>query len=123
MRARTLGLAGLSGIAAFVLVGAIVTELLAPRIEFSLFLGIPAGLIAGVAAALVVAARLEDHDHARRRPAIALSGFGVGFVIALVLGNAALGLPNSTAVPAAAVVGVLGAAAAFLWPQETESRL
>lgn len=123
MHARTFGLAGLSGIAAFVLVGAVVTELLSQVIEFSLFLGIPAGLLAGVAAAFVVYARLDDPVQARRRPAIALAGFGAGFVVTLALGNLVVGLANSIALPAAAVVGVLAGVVAVLWPRESESRL
>lgn len=117
MRPRTAGLALLAGLATFVVVGVVVTEFAAPQIEFSLFVGIPVGLVAGVAAAVVVFARLEDPSPERRRPALAVAGFGLGFVVAVVVGAGALGLRNSVAIPAATVVGVLVAAvAATLWP-------
>ncbi len=40
------------GIVAFLVVGILVTELVSPWIEFSLFVGIPAGIVAGVVVAL-----------------------------------------------------------------------
>lgn len=123
MRARTLALAGLAGIAGLVLVGAAVTELLAAWIEFSLFLGIPAGLLAGGAAAFLVLVRLEDRSATRRRPALAAAGFGVTFVATLLLGTFGVGLPNSIAIPAAAVVGLVGAVAGYRAPKQAASRL
>lgn len=123
MDGRTVGLAGLAGVAAFVLVGVAVTELASRVIEFSLFVGIPAGLLFGAAAAILVLARLEDPSPARRRPAVVVAWFGVAFVVALLLGTGLLGLPNSTAILGATIVGALGAAAAFFVPQRDESRL
>jgi len=112
MRPRTAGLALLAGLATFVVVGVGATELVAPQVEFSLFVGIPVGLLAGVAAAALVFARLEDPSPGRRRPANAVAGFGVGFVVAVLLGAGVLGMRYSIAIPAAAVVGVLAAAVA-----------
>jgi len=115
MRARTALLALLAGLAAFVAVGVLVTEAVAPQIEFSLFVGIPVGVVAGVAAAAVVFAWLEDSRPARRRPAVAVAGFGVAFVVVAVVAVGAFGLRNSVALPVAAVGGVVVAAAAYVW--------
>ena len=112
---RTVGLALAAGVAALLVVGVIGTELgTAAGIEFSLFLGIPAGFLAGVAAAAVVFLRLEDPEPSRRRPAIALAGFGVAFLVVLLLAVGAFRLRNSVALPIAAVGGFIGAAVAYL---------
>jgi len=106
---RSLGHALVAGIAAFLVVGIAVTELAAPRVEFSLFLGIPAGTVAGsvVAAVVVFRFRREGRDD---RPALALAGSGVSFLLALLVG-VALGAPvgRSTlfAVPAGVVAGIV----------------
>ena len=115
MRARTAGAALAAGIAALLVVGVVATELgTAAGIEFSLFVGIPAGVVAGVAAAAVVFLRLEDPDAARRRPAVALAGFGAAFVLALLVAVSALQLRNSVALPVATAVGVAGAVVGWL---------
>ena len=109
MTLRSLGHALVAGIAAFLVVGIAVTELAAPRVEFSLFLGIPAGTVAGsvVAAVVVFRFRREGRDD---RPALALAGSGVSFLLALLVG-VALGAPvgRSTlfAVPAGVVAGIV----------------
>lgn len=122
MRTRAIGLAVVSGIAAFVLVGVIVTELAAPSIEFSLFVGVPAGLVAGVVTAILVFTGLERPSPARRRPAHAIAVFGAVFVVALPLGAGLFGLQNSIAIPVAAVLGVLAAVVQVLLPRRTERR-
>ena len=113
MRARTAGLAALAGVAAFVVVAVATSELVAPQIAFSVFVGIPVGLVAGVAAAAVVLARLEDPSPARRRPALAVAGFGVAFVVVALLAVGPLSLANSVAIPVATVVGVVAAAIVY----------
>jgi len=110
MRLRTVGFGVVAGVAALLVVGVLGTELgTAAGIEFSLFVGIPVGAVAGVAVAGFVFVRLEDTDRSRRRPAVALSGFGVAFVVALLVAAGALGMRNSVALPAAAIVGLAGA--------------
>lgn len=114
MRLRTVGFALAAGVAALLVVGVIGTELgTAAGIEFSLFVGVPAGLVAGAAAAAVVFLRYEDPEPSRRRPAVALAGFGATFVLALPLAAGALRLRNSVALPVAAVVGLMGAGVAY----------
>ena len=116
MRLTTLGFALAAGVAGLLVVGVLATELgTAAGIEFSLFVGIPAGLVAGVAAAVVVFLRFEAPEAARRRPAVALAGFGVAFVVALLVAAGGLGLRNSVALPVAAVVGLVGAGVAVVW--------
>ena len=116
MNLRTVGSALVAGAAALLVVGVVATELgTAAGIEFSLFVGIPAGLAAGVAAAAVVFLRLEDPDRSRRRPAVALAGFGVAFFLALLVAAGGAGLRNSVALPVAAVVGLVGAGVAVVW--------
>lgn len=107
MQARTVGLALAAGFAGFLVVGVAATEAVSGWIEFSVFVGIPAGFVAGAAAAAVVFLRLEDPAPGRRRPAIAVAGFGVGFVLALLLAAGVLRLRNSVAIPVAGVAGLL----------------
>ena len=115
MRLRTAGLGIVAGVAALLVFGVVATELgTAAGIEFSLFVGIPAGVVAGVAAAAVVLVRYEDPEPARRRPAVALAGFGVVFVVALLVAAGGVGLRNSVALPVAAVVGLVGAGVAVV---------
>lgn len=47
MRSRSIGAALVAGIATFLVVGVAVTELAFAWIEFSLFVGVPVGLVAG----------------------------------------------------------------------------
>lgn len=109
MPRRWAGVSVLAGLAAQLVVRVVATELgSAAGIEFSLFVGIPAGLVAGAAAAAVVFVRFEYPDPARRRGAVALAGFGATFVVALIVAVGALRLRNSSALPVAAVVGLVG---------------
>lgn len=114
MQGRTIGLALAAGVAAFLVVGVAATEAVSGWIEFSVFVGIPVGLVAGAGAAAVVFLRLEDPDPGRRRPALAVAGFGAGFVLALVVAAGVLGLRNSVALPVAGVVGLLVGGGAVL---------
>ena len=54
MRVRTLALALAAGAATFLVVTAVVSEVLLPVIEFSVLVGLPAGVAAGAAAAVLV---------------------------------------------------------------------
>ncbi len=108
-----MGLAVAVGLAVFVAVGAAVTEAASATIEFSLFVGLPAGFVAGIAVAAFVYLRLGAADPGKRRPAIALTGFGAAFLVVL-FGGVAVGLRNSVALPIAGVVGVVAAIALYL---------
>lgn len=113
MQLRQLALAAGAGALAFLAVGLGVTELLAPRVAFSVFLGAPAGLLAGVAVALAVL--LADGGHARA--VRGLAAFGLTFALALVGAVAVLALPVVVSLLGAAVVAlVAGVAVALLAP-------
>lgn len=113
MTLRNAGLALGAGLAIFIVVGVIVTELASTWIEFSLFIGLPAGLIGGVAVAAFVYYRLGSPDPTRRRPATALTGFGAAFLVVL-FGGVTFGLRNSVALPIATVAGGIAAVALYL---------
>jgi hypothetical protein len=80
MKPRTLGLALVAGLAAVLLVGIGVTELLQPRIEFSLLVGIPAGAVAGAVTAAAVARGVAGDGPGPRRVAFTVAAFGAAFL-------------------------------------------
>ncbi|QLG50299.1 hypothetical protein [Natrinema halophilum] len=85
MNIRTHGYAVAAGIAAFLVVFVVVSELLLPYIEFSVFVGIPAGIVAGVLTAVTVLLFSRETDRTRRPLAVALGTFGVTFLGILVV--------------------------------------
>jgi ABC-type antimicrobial peptide transport system permease subunit len=111
MDLRSVGYALTAGLAVALVVGVAATELVSAAIEFSVFVGIPTGVLAGVAAAAFVAFNLGKPG--RRDQALALARFGVA-TLATLLVAVAVGLPNSTALPVAVVAGVVAAAATLL---------
>ncbi|MFB6142933.1 MAG: hypothetical protein ABEJ30_06275 [Halorientalis sp.] len=112
MRLRTLALSLAAGIATALLVTVVVTELAAPRIAFSLFLGIPAGLAAGALATAAVAFGLGQSP-ASRRYALAAGAFGGAFLLALVAVAAILETGTVVALAVAVVVGLLAAGVTY----------
>lgn len=114
MNMKSLSFALVAGIAAFVLVGVAVTALLEPRIEFSVFLGIPAGLVAGAIAAGAVYLGLGDDVPAERyRVALAFGMFGAGLLVSLVV-LAFAGQGITLSIVAGIVVGLVAAAVGYL---------
>lgn len=95
-----------------VLVGGAVAALLEPRIEFSLFLGIPAGLLSGVVVSAFVAAGLVARRSLRRRIATAAAGFSLVFLLSfgglLLVLDAAVVVTLGLSVVLGLVAGVLG---------------
>ncbi|WP_253737294.1 hypothetical protein [Halohasta salina] len=114
MTLKTLGYAFAAGIAAFLVVGVTVTELVGAWIEFSLFVGLPAGIVAGALVAAAVSYGLGDGVPSRRRRlAGSVAGFGVGFLVAVVaLGVAGVGVVSSMV--AAFGVGLVAAVVRYL---------
>lgn len=99
MNLRLLGFTLAAGIATFLIVGVAVTEVLQSRIEFSLLVGIPVGLVAGaVAAALIAWGTTEGAPTQRRRVAIAFGAFAASFLVVFAAG---------VLLPAGTVVGIL----------------
>jgi len=109
MTFKTLGYAFAAGIATFLVVGVTLTELASVWTEFSLFVGLPAGIVAGGLVAAAVAFGLTDDTPSRqRRIAGSIAGFGVGFLAAVVAGSLA-GLGVVSAMAIAVGVGLVAA--------------
>ena len=120
MRVRNGPLAATAAVAAFVVVAVAVTELLSPAVEFSLLVGLPAGLAGGALLGAVTYRWLGATDPGVRRRGAALAGFGAVFLAALVALVVVGGLRNSQALPIAAVAGAVGSAGTYLWLRRTE---
>jgi hypothetical protein len=103
-----------AGLAAFLLVGAVVTAALEPRIEFSLLLGLPAGVVAGALTVAAVAYGLRTDGG--RAPVLARGAgwFGVAFLVAAVGAVASGLLPVTLGLVAGVVTGLVAAAAGSL---------
>lgn len=109
MNARNALLAAVTGFAGFMLATAGVTALLEPRVEFSILVGLPAGIVTGNLLTWFVYTRLTRPQHAGRRTALALVAGGIAFVIAMALTvTVGVGVTLSIliAVGATVVVGV-----------------
>jgi hypothetical protein len=70
MTRKSLGYALAAGLAVFLTVGVAVTELAGTWVEFSLFVGLPAGIVAGAAAAAAVTVGLSDGAVYRNAPGV-----------------------------------------------------
>ena len=66
MTLESLAYALIAGVAAFLAVGVAVTEIASAWIEFSVFVGLPAGVVAGIVVAAAVALGLADVDSPQR---------------------------------------------------------
>lgn len=112
MTIKSLALTVVAGIATFLVVGIAVTALAEPWIEFSVFLGLPAGLVAGAAAAAVVSLGLADDAPAQRRQrATGFALFGAGFLVtlvALVITDTGLTLAMAVGLIVGLIVGIVG---------------
>jgi hypothetical protein len=120
MHVRDTLLALCTGGAAFVLGTVAGTELAATTIAFPVFVGLPVGVVAGVASAAVTYRWLSATAPARRRRGAALAAFGVAFVALLpalvVVGNR----PTSEALAVATVGGAVAAVATAAWLRRAE---
>lgn len=115
MEGRTLAGALAAGLATFVVVGVLVTELALSAVEFSLFVGIPVGAVAGLAAfALVSLGLAADASPTERRAATAAAAFGVVFLLVVVVEAVVRSTRPAIALFVATVVGLGFAALAFV---------
>ena len=108
MQPRALVYAGAAGIATFLVVFVVVSEALLPFLEFSVFVGLPAGLVAGISIAVFVLVQFSRRkDRARPPLALTLGTFGITFlgVLVIALGGFQTGVTISITV--AAVLGSL----------------
>lgn len=114
MNLKSLAFALFAGLAAFVVVGVGVTATLESSIEFSVLLGIPAGLGAGaIAAAAVYLGIGDDAPAERRRVATAFGLFGAGLLATLVV-LAAAGQGITLSIVAGIVVGLVAGVVGYL---------
>lgn len=115
MNLRGVALALGAGLAAFLVVGVIVTEVGTAYTEFSVFLGIPAGLVAAVVVVVTVLLGYgESVSPGRRRAASAVGAFGLLFLLGLVVGVGAVGVPVVTAMLLSGVGAAVVAAGLFV---------
>lgn len=114
MNVKSFGLTLAAGLAAFLIVGVAVTELLQSRIEFSLLVGLPAGLLAGAITIAAVALSLGDRVAPKRRKVAYSAGvFAVAFLVVLVTG-AILSQGITIAIIAGIVLGLGAAVVTYL---------
>ncbi|EMA58617.1 hypothetical protein [Halorubrum kocurii] len=71
----------------FLVAAALLTELLAARIAFSAFVGLPVGLVAGAAAGIATWARLWRRPRARP-PLLGVAAFGYALLLAAAVSYA-----------------------------------
>lgn len=113
MKLRTLALALAVALATFLFVGVGVAQVVGPYVGYSLFVSLPAGILAGVAAAAFVVTGFDAERGTHRRTAsVALARFGVGFVAAFVVGALLSGA--ALAVVVGSVTGLAAAAGTLL---------
>lgn len=105
MRLRTLVLALVAAVGAFLGVGVAVIEL-TPEIEFSIFLALPIGLVAAVVAAMLVILVVGSPSRGRQRVLMILSAFGIGFIGVVVTG-VGIGSGFTVALLAGGVAGII----------------
>jgi hypothetical protein len=115
MNLRLLGRTIAAGIATFLVVGLAVTELLQPRIEFSLLVGIPAGLFTGAVVAAAVAWGSSAGAPAQRRLLAGSIGAAATSFLAVVGAGVVLALGIASTVVVGVLVGtVVGVAVAVV---------
>ncbi|WP_435146306.1 hypothetical protein [Halobaculum sp. P14] len=115
MNLKSASIAAAAGLTAALVVGVAVTEVASAWIEFSLLVGIPAGLLAGVLLAAAVAVNLRDEaSDDRRRLALAAGAFSTAFLVVLVVAAAGLSVGVVISLGVAVGGGLVAGAAAYL---------
>lgn len=110
---QAFGSALLSGVAGFFVVTAIVTEVAIAWIEFSVLVGLPAGLLAGVLiAGAVYRAGSRGRPGRSQQLAAATVAFAAGFLLVWFGLGTVLERPTSQSILAASIVGFILAALA-----------
>lgn len=111
MRLRSLLLALVTGFAGFMLATVAVTAALEPRVEFSILVGLPVGIVTGLVLVWFVYSRSTQANRTagERRVANALSAAGVSFVLVFAVAatlGAGVTIALAIAVLVAAIAGV-----------------
>ncbi len=108
-RVTRFGVATAAGLTTFLLATVAVTSLFERWIEFSVFVGLPAGLLAGVLAFGAVAYRLAGAAPARQRRLVgAVGGFSAAFLLSLLGLMIGFGGSVALSIGVALLVGVIG---------------
>lgn len=122
MSYKSAALALVAGIVAFLVVGVGVTELAQPRIAFSLFVGIPAGIVAGAFAASAVYVGTADSSRQSRLVAGTIAAFGAAFLLSMLV----LGLVGNVGIvlsmPVSIVVALVASGAVYVRGRDGEDR-
>lgn len=109
---QSFGSALIAGVATFLVIGVTVTEVAAARVDFSVAVGLPAGLLAAVAVAGIVnAVGSQNRPGWPQRLAGAIVAFSAAYLIVLVGLGFVAETEFATRVGIGAVVGVIFAAA------------
>ena len=110
---KSVAIAGTVAITAFLVAGIAVTALLEPRIEFSMLVGLPAGLFAGVLAGAGMLHWLADDDRQKQVIGATVAWFSFGFLgsMAVLLFGWNGGVTFATGL--AVVIGILVAALVY----------
>lgn len=112
---QTFGASLLAGVATMLVVAIVVTELLADEMEFSLLVGLPTGLIAGlVVGGLIYLAAKKRHPAPAQTAASLVMGFAAGFMIAYFVAIVVLEFDTIRAMGGAAVVGLVTTVISFI---------
>lgn len=101
-------------ITAFLVVGALVTELATPTVAFSVLVGIPAGIVAGIAAAVAVYVRFGGVTARMDRLVAAIAGFGYAFLVLSALAYVGV-LRPALSIGRTAGLSTLVAVAIYAW--------
>jgi hypothetical protein len=119
MNARHALLAAISGFAGFMFGTVGVTALLASRIEFSIFVGLPVGILVGILTTWFVYWRLgrAASEPGGGRGANALVATAIAYVLAMALGVTFGGGVVTTMLGAVGVAGGVGVAYYVLEPR------
>ena len=124
MQLRTVFLALVAGIATTLLVGAAVTEALLPAIEFSVLVGLPAGIAAGLIVGGLVLVGLAGRDTPPRyrHAALAVGVCGLAVLAVFAVAAFAVGVGGTLAIVLGVVAGIFAGGATFLWLEQSDSR-
>lgn len=105
---QTFGASLLAGVATLLVVTVVVTQLLADELDFSLVVGLPAGLVGGIiVGGVIYLAAKKRHAGPAQTAASLVMSFAAGFLIAYFIAMVVLDLEMTTALGAAAVVGLV----------------